>query len=349
MAWTLLTEVYGLDSSRLIVTIFGGEPSLGLPADKEAFDIWRSIGVPADRIVALGMKDNFWEMGETGPCGICTEIHYQIKPINNISGNSSRADIEKALMNSSIEIWNLVFIQYFRNSDGVLNRLDKNFVDTGMGLERILSILQGVDNNYQTDLFTPFFDQIHRITKWPEYSGLLQYNNDISYRILADHSRMAAISIADGILPDDRGAGYLLRRIIRRAVDSVRKLSKNISPLPEGIDELKLLQELSQITVNTLGEAFPELQDNYENILKVLEDEVKYYNSAFKRNEKIARISKNLDLFLCENPTDNIKNILLKCEQIDEKLNSIEKNLTESCPKIEQKQLDSVEIDVKNC
>ncbi|KAH7646669.1 alanine-trna ligase [Dermatophagoides farinae] len=269
MAWNLLTKVYGIDPRRLFVTIFAGNEQLGLETDLETYEIWRSIGVPKNRILSLGMRDNFWEMGQTGPCGICTEIHYLIQEPDNDD------NYKQFMLDNSMEIWNLVFIQYFRDHDGNLKRLKKNFVDTGMGLERILSLVQNVPNNYATDLFTPYFLRLQNLCKWPEYSYRLMDEKDIAYRIIADHSRMISIAIADGIEPSDRGVGYLLRRVIRRASDSLKTMTR-IQQLPSNVTETDVFHVAADTTVKILGEAFPELEQESMKIFRIINEELFY-------------------------------------------------------------------------
>ncbi len=290
MAWTLLTEVYRIDPARLVVTIFGGDASLRLPPDLETFEIWRQIGVPAHRIFPLSSADNFWEMGAEkgqGPCGICTELHYQLTPVDI---DPSDPGYPKAVEASCYELWNVVFMQYLReggdqnNCSSRLVRLPKNYVDTGMGLERLLALLQGhPGDNYRTDLFTPYFSALQAMARWPPYGGKLDSPLDTAYRVLADHCRMAAVAIADGVVPDDRGAGYLLRRVLRRAVNALRKATGK--PLPENVSEANLLVELaSRVAVESLGEAFPELHRSQAKIAAVVEEEVALYCTAALRN-----------------------------------------------------------------
>ena len=216
-AWELLTEVYGLPADRLYVTIFGGDESEQLEADQEAFDFWADI-VPEERILPFGKKDNFWEMGETGPCGPCSEIHVDLRP------DADRAKVPaQSLVNQDnplvIELWNLVFIQYNRKADQSLEPLPDKHVDTGMGFERLCMVVQGKQSNYDSDIFTPlinFIGQATGITYTSRYSP--EAKSDIAMRVVADHVRALFFGIADGQLPSNTGAGYVLRRILRRAV-----------------------------------------------------------------------------------------------------------------------------------
>src|SRR5258706_8856904 len=190
-AWELLTEVWKLDPSRLHVTVFEGDPQNNVPRDDEAVQYWREVGVADDHISAWGKKDNFWEMGETGPCGPCTEIHYDKTPDK----------CGRALVNQGspevIEIWNNVFIQFNRNEDRSLTLLPAQHVDTGMGFERITAVLQGKTSNYDTDVFTPIMEAFGKLTG-KRYGGSLEESCDIGFRVVADHLRMATFAITDG-------------------------------------------------------------------------------------------------------------------------------------------------------
>uniref|UniRef100_A0A8C9SDX1 Alanine--tRNA ligase n=1 Tax=Scleropages formosus TaxID=113540 RepID=A0A8C9SDX1_SCLFO len=214
MAWQLLTGSYGIPRDRLYVSYFGGDRTLGLEADEETREIWLNIGVQPNRILPFGMKDNFWEMGETGPCGPCTEIHYDHVGGRDVAHlvNSDSSDV--------VEIWNLVFMQYSREADGSLRALHQHSVDTGMGLERLVAVLQGKRSNYDTDLFTPLFSAIQQVC--PEYRGQTGVADkskvDMAYRVIADHIRALTVCIADGVYPGMSGAQLVLRHILRRAV-----------------------------------------------------------------------------------------------------------------------------------
>lgn len=207
MAWELLTEVWGLEKDRLYVTYFGGDEADGVPADEEAKKIWLSMGIEPHRVMPFDKTDNFWEMGDTGPCGPCTEIHY-----DRIGGRDA-----SSLVNMDdpdvLELWNLVFMQFNRDVDG-LKPLPAVHVDTGLGLERIASVLQKKTSNYDTDFFTPFFDAIYASdqTTCPHpYTGKVGDEDvdgiDMAYRVLADHIRTLTISISDGGMPDNVGRG----------------------------------------------------------------------------------------------------------------------------------------------
>lgn len=211
--WTLLTEVYGIDKDRMYVTVFEGDAGDGLPMDQEAYDFWKAI-IAEDRILMGNKKDNFWEMGDTGPCGPCSEIHVDMRP-----DDERRLIDGKSLVNADhpqvIEIWNLVFMQFNRQHDGSLKSLPAKHVDTGMGLERLVRVIQGKTSNYDTDLFQPLIQVI------ADKSGLkygADEQSDIAMRVIADHIRAICFTIADGQLPSNNKAGYVIRRILRRAV-----------------------------------------------------------------------------------------------------------------------------------
>lgn len=214
-AWELLTEVYALPADRLYVTIFGGDESEGLAKDEEALGFWKDY-VAKDRILSYGKKDNFWEMGDSGPCGPCSEIHIDLR------ADDDRKEVAgKMLVNKDdprvIELWNLVFIQFNRRADGTLEALPSKHVDTGMGFERLAMVIQGKTSNYDTDVFTPlihFIEQATGKSYTSDYSGKVMA--DVAMRVVADHTRALYFGIADGQLPSNTGAGYVLRRILRR-------------------------------------------------------------------------------------------------------------------------------------
>ena len=212
-AWELLTEVYKLPKDRLYVSVFGGDKGDNLPVDTDAIAYWKNI-VAEDRIIHGKKKDNFWEMGETGPCGPCSEIHIDLRSAEEVKKISG-----KELVNNDhpqvVEIWNLVFMEFNRKADGSLEKLPAQHVDTGMGFERLCMAIQGKTSNYDTDVFTPLITFIaeNARVKYGE-----DEKTDIAIRVLADHIRAVAFAIADGQLPSNTGAGYVIRRILRRAV-----------------------------------------------------------------------------------------------------------------------------------
>ncbi len=256
-AWDLLTNVWGLDANRLYVTVFEGAEAEGTEPDEEAANIWRKY-VPADRISYWGKKDNFWEMGATGPCGPCSEIHYDFT--DDLSG-AKLVNLDDPRV---VELWNLVFIQFNRGDDGALTPLPAKHVDTGMGLERISRVLQGVDSNYDTDLFTPIFKAIQSHTGAHPYQGALEDPTDIAYRVIADHIRCLTVAITDGARPSNEGRGYVLRRILRRAVRHAHQTLQTKGAW---------LYELVPSVVESLGCAFPGLTEKPDKIAEVIRDE----------------------------------------------------------------------------
>ena len=286
-AWEILTEVYKIDKSKIYVTIFEGDQEDGLSVDQESHDIWKQH-IAADRIILASKKDNFWEMGESGPCGPASEIHVDIR------SEAERSKIDgKSLVNQDhpqvIEIWNLVFMQYNRKADGSLEKLPKNHVDTGMGLERLAMVLQGVTSNYDTDQFQFLINFI------AEKSGKkygVSEKQDIAMRVVADHIRAIAFSITDGQLPSNTGAGYVIRRILRRAV------RYGYSTL--GL-EGPFLYELSEKLGQIMGEAFPELLSQKETISKVIyEEEASFFRTLAQGIKKLDGI---IDLAKSNNET----------------------------------------------
>ncbi|RWS09837.1 alanine-tRNA ligase-like protein, partial [Dinothrombium tinctorium] len=273
MAWDLLCNIFKLDTHRMFVTYFGGCNSLCLKPDEESKEIWQSLGLPKNKIIPLGIEDNFWEMGETGPCGVCTEIHYLLEP------TPYDADAETLLRNS-IEIWNLVFMQYEKLGNNQLKSLPKCHVDTGMGLERMTSVVQGVNSNYDTELFSPLFDLIEKKTGAPPYRGTLKDPIDIAYRILADHSRMFTVAIADGVIPDGTNAGHCLRRVIRRALMKARFVFKQELPAD-------LLTLLTEAVAKTLNDPYPEIAENLYDIKGIVNRETKKFNRSIKRASEL--------------------------------------------------------------
>jgi alanyl-tRNA synthetase len=271
-AWELLTSVYKLNPERLYVTYFEGYKPSGLEPDLEARDIWLRF-LPSERVLPYGMKENFWEMGETGPCGPCSEIHY-----DRIGGRdaSKLVNADDPLV---IEIWNNVFIQFNREADGSLRSLPAKHVDTGMGLERLCSIIQGVKSNYDTDLFVPLFEAIQKATGYKEgYKGKLgkedPENVDMAYRVIADHIRTLTFAINDGAVPGNDKRGYVLRRILRRAV----RYGKQILGAPNGF-----FHTLVPVVVEKMSGAFPELKKNPTHVMNVLRDEEDLFNKTLDK------------------------------------------------------------------
>ena len=260
-AWDLLTSPppggWGLDKNRLLVTVFAGDDEQGLAPDLETEELWRRHVDPS-QISRWGRKDNFWEMGDTGPCGPCSEIHYDFTPDRSGAGLVNLDDPRV------IELWNLVFIQYSRHRDRGLSPLPAKHVDTGMGLERLVRVLQHKDSNYDIDLFTPIFAAIETHTGAHPYRGTLADPVDEAYRVIADHIRCLTTAITDGALPGNEGRGYVLRRILRRAVRHAHQTLKTRGPW---------LHELVPTVVATLGDAFPELTEHPHRVAAVIRDE----------------------------------------------------------------------------
>ena len=226
-AWELVTspEWFGLAKDKLYVTVFNGEG--GLQRDAEAYDLWAGEGVDKNRIFEMGLKDNFWQMGDTGPCGPSSEIHYDMGPAASDQGHADCAF--PCDCGRYVEIWNLVFMQFDRDSSGKLNPLPKPSIDTGMGLERVTAVLQGVISNYDTDLFTPLINRAAELTGTSvtkELEKEAKARSAASLRVIADHSRAATFLISDGVTPSNDGRGYVLRKIIRRAITHGRLLGQ---------------------------------------------------------------------------------------------------------------------------
>jgi alanyl-tRNA synthetase len=231
-AWSLLTEVWRMPADRLVVSIFKGED--GIPRDDEAFDVWRTF-VPADRILELGADDNFWQMGDTGPCGRCSEIYY-------VRGSGG---------NPEIEIWNNVFMEFERSADGTLAPLPAPSIDTGMGLERITAVMQDKESNYDTDVFMPLIDELGRLAG-RRYGRSATDENDVSMRVVADHIRATTFLIADGVIPSNEWRGYVLRKIMRRAMRHGQHL---------GLTD-PFLHSLVAVLDREMGDAYPEVRRN---------------------------------------------------------------------------------------
>ena len=262
-AWELLTDTYGLDPERLYVSVFAGDEADGLPADEEAAELWRRH-VPAERILYFDRADNFWEMGDTGPCGPCSEIHVDLRPAAERAATPG-AELVNRDHPLVIEIWNLVFIQFDRRADGSLGSLPAKHVDTGMGFERLCMALEGKRSNYETSVFAGLIERIEALTR-------KRYGNsyadgaeaDVAFRVVADHLRAVCFAVADGVLPSNTGAGYVIRRILRRAVRYYYSFLDRREPL---------LHELVGTLAEQFADVFPVLAEQRAFVTRVVAEE----------------------------------------------------------------------------
>jgi alanyl-tRNA synthetase len=265
LAWRLVVDVYGLPIERLWFTVYTD--------DDDAAELWRQVGAPPDRILRFGEKDNFWAMGETGPCGPCSEIHYD-------RGEDPFAEGRAALVNGDgddiIEIWNLVFMEFDRDAEGTMHALPRPSVDTGAGLERFATVLQNVATNYETDLFVPIIDAVAELVERP-----YDPSNELApaYRVIADHVRASAFLLTDGVVPSNEGRGYVLRRIVRRALRYGRKL---------GLDGA-FLHTLLPVVVDQMGEVFPELVERLDVVTTQLRQEEERFARTLNAGTDVAQ------------------------------------------------------------
>jgi alanyl-tRNA synthetase len=282
-AWELVTspEWFGVPQDRLFCTIFQGEG--GVPRDEEAYELWRGQGVPSERIYEFGLKENFWQMGDTGPCGPCSEIHYDMGPAASSEGHSDcRFGCE---CGRYVEIWNLVFMQFDRDAGGVLTPLPKPSIDTGMGLERMTAVLQEVVSNYDTDLFIPLIRRAAELTGTSlekELGKEAKSKSAASLRVIADHARSATFLIGDGVMPANDGRGYVLRKIIRRAIRHGRLLGQ----------DKPFLYEMIYAVRDLMKDAYPELSDSAERVAKVVHTEETRF--AHTLNLGLSRLEEDL-------------------------------------------------------
>ncbi|OXA73635.1 alanine--tRNA ligase [Flavobacterium aquidurense] len=267
-AWQLLTEVYKIPKENLYVSVFEGSKEDNVPFDQEAWDIWKTL-IDEDRIILGNKKDNFWEMGDQGPCGPCSEIHVDLRP------EAEKALVSgKSLVNNDhpqvVEIWNNVFMEFNRKADGSLEKLPAQHVDTGMGFERLCMALQGKTSNYDTDVFTPLIEKVEQITGLKYTSDEVkniseeQNKTNIAIRVVVDHVRAVAFAIADGQLPSNTGAGYVIRRILRRAIRYGFTFLGTKEPF---------INKLVEVLANQMGEFFPEIKSQQQLVTNVIREE----------------------------------------------------------------------------
>ena len=275
-SWDLLTNIYRLSPDRLYVTYFEGNPATGLEPDLEAKEIWRSVGVPEDHILPGDMNDNFWEMGDQGPCGPCSEVHY-----DRIGGRNAARLVNQDDPNV-LEIWNNVFIQYNRELDKTLRPLPNKHVDTGLGYERLVSVLQGKMSNYDTDVFSPLFETIQKFTGARQYRGKFGEDDpdgiDTAYRVVADHVRTLTFAISDGAVPNNEGRGYVIRRVLRRGARYARKyFNSNIGDF---------FSKLVPTLVQQMGDMFPEIKKKESDVIEILNEEEESFAKTLDRGER---------------------------------------------------------------
>jgi len=265
-AWELLTEVYKIPKENLYVTVFEGSPEEGVPFDQEAYDIWKER-IAEDHILLGNKKDNFWEMGDQGPCGPCSEIHVDIRSAEEKAKIAGR-DLVNNDHPQVIEIWNNVFMEFNRKADGSLEKLPAQNVDTGMGFERLCMVLQGKQSNYDTDVFTPLIHKVEEITKTRYTNGIQvtpeQEQINVAIRVISDHIRAVAFAIADGQLPSNNGAGYVIRRILRRAIRYGFTFLGQKEPF---------IYKLVETLAKQMGGTFPELEKEFLLIVSVIKEE----------------------------------------------------------------------------
>lgn len=278
-AWELLTEVYGIPKENLYVTIFEGDEKENLERDTEAYDLWKQF-VSEDRIINGNKKDNFWEMGASGPCGPCSEIHVDLRSAEE---KAKKPGIEEVNNDHPqvVEIWNLVFMQFNRKADGSLENLPARHIDTGMGFERLCMALQQKESNYDTDVFTPLIAKVEELSG-KKYTGILTDEKDIAIRVVVDHIRAVSFAIADGQLPSNGGAGYVIRRILRRGISYAYRFLDRKEPF---------LFELVAVLQNQMGKFFPELEKQGKLVTEVIKSEeesfLKTIENGLLRVEKL--------------------------------------------------------------
>ncbi len=281
-AWELLTDVYKIPKENIYVTIFQGDTTENLARDQEAYDFWKSH-IAEDRIINGNKKDNFWEMGETGPCGPCSEIHLDLRSEEEKAAVSG-LDLVNNDHPQVVEVWNLVFMEFNRKADGSLEKLPQQHVDTGMGFERLCMALQNKKSNYDTDVFTPLIEKVEQLSG-KKYTGILEDEKDIAIRVVVDHIRAVAFAIADGQLPSNGGAGYVIRRILRRGISYAYRFLDIKEPF---------LFELVPVLKNEMGDFFPELVKQEKLVTEVIrEEETSFLRTIEQGLKRIDLVIKN--------------------------------------------------------
>jgi len=295
-AWELLTEVYGIPKENLYVTIFEGDASENLERDQDAYDFWKSH-ISEDRIINGNKKDNFWEMGESGPCGPCSEIHVDLRTPEE-KAKVSGLELVNNDHPQVVEVWNLVFMEFNRKADKTLEKLPAQHVDTGMGFERLCMALQGKSSNYDTDVFTPLIAKVEELSG-KKYTGILEDEKDIAIRVVVDHIRAVSFAIADGQLPSNGGAGYVIRRILRRGISySYRFL---------GMKE-PFLYKLVTVLQEQMGTFFPELEKQGKLVSEVIKSEEESFLRTIENG--LIRVEKLIQQTIANNakvlPTEEV-------------------------------------------
>lgn len=295
-AWELLTEVYGIPKENLYVTIFEGDASENLERDQDAYDFWKSH-ISEDRIINGNKKDNFWEMGESGPCGPCSEIHVDLRTPEE-KAKVSGLELVNNDHPQVVEVWNLVFMEFNRKADRTLEKLPAQHVDTGMGFERLCMALQGKSSNYDTDVFTPLIAKVEELSG-KKYTGILEDEKDIAIRVVVDHIRAVSFAIADGQLPSNGGAGYVIRRILRRGISySYRFL---------GMKE-PFLYKLVTVLQEQMGTFFPELEKQGKLVSEVIKSEEESFLRTIENG--LIRVEKLIQQTIANNskvlPTEEV-------------------------------------------
>ncbi|WP_263603714.1 alanine--tRNA ligase [Chryseobacterium sp. PET-29] len=295
-AWELLTEVYGIPKENLYVTIFEGDASENLERDQDAYDFWKSH-ISEDRIINGNKKDNFWEMGESGPCGPCSEIHVDLRSAEE-KAKVSGLELVNNDHPQVVEVWNLVFMEFNRKADKTLEKLPAQHVDTGMGFERLCMALQGKSSNYDTDVFTPLIAKVEELSG-KKYTGILEDEKDIAIRVVVDHIRAVSFAIADGQLPSNGGAGYVIRRILRRGISySYRFL---------GMKE-PFLYQLVAVLQEQMGAFFPELEKQGKLVSEVIKSEEESFLRTIENG--LIRVEKLIQQTIANNqkvlPTEEV-------------------------------------------